>query len=457
MQDKKGKVLVVSYYLPPDISPGSLRVSGLMRGLLRQGWDVAAISVRNTPQATRDDSSMARLPDGIEVARTSHWDLYGRVRRIFGLEKIPSSSRSKNGFAVTGGPASTGDKARASGIGRVLRFPVAAACRVLGFPDRYVGWVPPLVLRAGKMIGEGNIDIVLSSSPPHSSHLAIYILSYFKRFKWVADFRDPWTVPNRRGKGGFFMGLRRRLERWILGRCDRIIANTPGNRDALLAAFPFLDSGKVSVITNAFDMDEDMDEDREEPASPKEAGECDVVYTGEIYLGMLDLLLEAMRIIVARKSIVPPVFHIYGLVHPQDLEKIARLGLQDHFKYHGFIPYGRSLRVMKEARALLLLLPHAGDATTWVPSKLYRYIGSGRPILALAPQGDASSIIDETGVGLAVTDANAETVADRLGDFITDLRSGTLHIERNEEKIRRYSMDAIVSRLDRILLEEMGV
>jgi glycosyltransferase involved in cell wall biosynthesis len=450
MQDKKGKVLVVSYYLPPDISPGSLRISGLMRGLLREGWDVAAVGVRTTPPATRDQSSAARLPEGIDVARTSHWDLYGRLRRCFRLDRPSSSIKPAKGAA---GTESAGDKTRGGMMRRVLKLPAAALCRIWAFPDPYVGWVPPLFVRAGKMIGHGKTDIVLSSSPPHSSHLAIYLLSFFKRFKWITDFRDPWTVPDRRGKGGVLLGLRRRLERRILRRCDRIIANTPGNRDALLAAFPFLDAGKVTVITNAFDTDEVG----ERQPSPVEAGGSDIVYTGEIYLGMLDLLLDAMRIIAERRSIHPPVIDIYGLVHQQDLDKIARLGLQDHFKYHGFIPYRRSLQVMHEAQSLLLLLPHAGDSTTWVPSKLYRYMGSGRPVLALAPQGDASRIIEETGAGTAVTDTDPKIVADRLSEFVGALRSGTLRTDRDEEKIQAYSMEAIVSKLDRILLEEMGV
>lgn len=458
----KGNILVISFYLPPDISPGSLRMSGLIRGLRRERWEVSAVTAKAGPAATRDESSVAMLPGDIEVIRASHWDAYGSLRRIFGLDapvRRPAGEGGSDGGRESGAGSGGGRRdggGRAAGwIRRAVRIPAVAVCRLLEFPDRYAGWLPPLVRQAGKAIRGKEIDIVLSSSPPHSSHLAPYILTYLRRFKWVADFRDPWTVPDRRGKGGLIMALRRMLERRVLARCDRIIANTPGNRDALLAAFPFLDGAKVSVVTNAFDEGETGDADSR-PHAAEEGSGCDLVYTGEIYLGMLDLLLDAMRILSTRQMVVPPVIHIYGLVHAQDLEKIDRLGLQDYFQYRGFVPYRRSLHIMKEAKALLLLLPHAGDSTAWVPSKLYRYLGSGRPILALAPRGDATRIIEETGTGMAVTDTDPQAVADRLCGFVASLRAGKPPVERNEKEIRRYSMESIVSQLDGILLEEMG-
>jgi glycosyltransferase involved in cell wall biosynthesis len=451
LQNKKGNVLLVSYYLPPDISPGSLRISGLMDGLLRSQWNVSAISVKRTPPGTLDTSSLDWIPPDIEVTRTSHWDAYGGIRKLFRLDK--NASRIEKNDGSIGHIDSGGGNRLREKMRRVIRLPLAAICRLLEFPDRYAGWVLPLLFKAGKIIGVQKTDIVLSSSPPHSSHLAILLLSYFKHFKWVTDFRDPWTAPNRHGRGGFFLAARRLLERHVLRRCDRIIANTPGNREALLSAFTFLDKQKVTVITNAFDKREaSLD------IEPNvESRRCDLVYMGEIYLGMLDLLLDAMQIIAKRKSRVLPVIHIYGLVNQQDLNQIARLGLEEHFKYFGFVPYRRSLQIMKEASALLLLLPRKGDSASWVPSKLYRYIGCGRPVLAVAPAGDAASIISETGAGLAVTDADPETIADKLSAFVEAIRNGTLPFERKEEKIRNYSMDSIVSQLDQILLEEMGV
>jgi glycosyltransferase involved in cell wall biosynthesis len=172
---------------------------------------------------------------------------------------------------------------------------------------------------------------------------------------------------------------------------------------------------------------------------------------------MIDLLLDAMRIMAADKRGVSPDIHIYGLVHPQDLDRIARLDLQGHFRYFGFVPYSRSLIAMKQAKALLLLLPHAGDSTSCVPSKLYHYLGSGRPIVVIAPPGDATRIIEETGAGLAITDTDPHAVADKLSEFVAAVRNGTLPVGRDEAEIQRYSLDATVAQLDRILLEEMSV
>ena len=80
MQNKKGNVLVVSYYLPPDISPGSLRISSLMEGLHHSGWDVSAVTVKTTLPATRAEKTCA---EGSCDRTASRGKLFSTKRSMF--------------------------------------------------------------------------------------------------------------------------------------------------------------------------------------------------------------------------------------------------------------------------------------------------------------------------------------------------------------------------------------
>src|SRR5262249_55313375 len=59
-------------------------------------------------------------------------------------------------------------------------------------PDSYVGWAKRAARVARERAGRGDIDVLLSSSPPDSVHLAARDVARATRLPWVADFRDPW-------------------------------------------------------------------------------------------------------------------------------------------------------------------------------------------------------------------------------------------------------------------------
>ena len=81
---------------------------------------------------------------------------------------------------------------------------------------------------------------------------------------------------------------------------------------------------------------------------------------------------------------------------------LERLGT-DGIACKGVVSPAQSLRVMRDARSLLLLLPMDPRWATCVPSKMYSYLFTERPILAVVPEGDAARIVRATGSGVAVT------------------------------------------------------
>ena len=66
-------------------------------------------------------------------------------------------------------------------------------------PDPEVAWLPD-ALRAGvRVVRERGIDVVLSTSPPNSTHVIAAAIARRAGVPFVADFRDSWLAnPHRR-------------------------------------------------------------------------------------------------------------------------------------------------------------------------------------------------------------------------------------------------------------------
>jgi glycosyltransferase involved in cell wall biosynthesis len=146
-----------------------------------------------------------------------------------------------------------------------------------------------------------------------------------------------------------------------------------------------------------------------------------------------------------------PKLHVYGPLPWHIDGGVYERAIGDHVVFRGRVSYPESRRVMKEAKALLLLLPHKDEFTTWVPSKLYSYLFSPAPILVLAPEGDATRVVRDTGRGVVISSADPATIAKEIVTFLQALRRGDLQLRLNHDKIREYSWAYLSDRLEGIL------
>jgi glycosyltransferase involved in cell wall biosynthesis len=382
-------LLIVSYHALPAVTPGSLRVAWTAGGLAHRGWRVTVLTAEPTPTSL----------DGVSVITTRGGGeppafLRGRFRTLW------------NDYAV---------------------------------PDRYVRWNAVVAPHLRDYLSAHPHATVLSTSPPHSTHLAIAAVRRSHRFRWYADFRDPWTAPQRYPR--FATAWHRRQEARVLAVCDGVIANTPGNRVALLDAFS-IQPDRVHVVENAFD------DAMLEAATPVPDDSADLTFFGEVYPGMTNDLVMAMGRIHARDPARVPHVAIVGDVDPRERARIAGAGLNAFFEERGRVPYAESLRAMKRARALLVLLPARASWRTCVPSKVYPYLASGRPVLAIGPEGDTARVLRETGAGVAlVPTGDADALAAGLLAFV----SGQTHPDRRADAIRRYAASSRVDALETVI------
>ena len=121
-----------------------------------------------------DESLKKDVPKNLEVFKTPIWEP-NDLLSVFKKKETKTSA----GFLDP----------NPSFIGKVMQY-IRANYFI---PDARKFWVKPSVKKLKNYLKEGDIDVVITTGPPHSLHLIGLELKKELGVKWIADFRDPWT------------------------------------------------------------------------------------------------------------------------------------------------------------------------------------------------------------------------------------------------------------------------
>ena len=116
----------------------------------------------------------------------------------------------------------------------------------------------------------------------------------------------------------------------------------------------------------------------------------------------------------------------------------ASRGIGHAVRAHGFLPHRAALAAASENDVLLLVLPPGPSGRPILTGKLFEYLGLGLPILALAPEGPAASLVREAGAGCVVDPQDAQGVAAALARFYSDTTSTELPAIPDPTVIERF-------------------
>ena len=112
-------------------------------------------------------------------------------------------------------------------LSKITRTICRPIIRLLSIPDSSVGCLPKFLCEGYKIIRNEKPDIIFSTSPPATTHLAGWILSKIFKITWAADLRDEWTLnPTVSYPGKFYQNLDQFLEKSTLNQADIIISTT---------------------------------------------------------------------------------------------------------------------------------------------------------------------------------------------------------------------------------------
>jgi glycosyltransferase involved in cell wall biosynthesis len=403
------RILLITYYFPPLGGAGVQRTLKFVKYLSEFGITPIVISAKE-PGYPIDESLLCEVQHEIEVHRLHHTPLLTRATRI--ARTLLGTKKSFNEVLIQ-----STSTVKSKWRDRMLR-----AYTMGQFPDDKTGWGRQAYAKGKSILNRGNIDLILSSSPPITAHVVAARLKHRFGIPWVADFRDLWTGNPSYDVPSWRNWIDRKLERKLLANADGVTAVT--REMVKLLEQDMLAESQAIFLPNGYDEADFAGL----VLTPTNKDRFVMLYTGSLYghqspegiLNSVRTLLQlrpdfadklCLRFIGNIGSRFEPVFATFERDFPGIVERNA------------YVPHKEIPAALVNADALLLLIGGGNSARGVLTGKVFEYLRAGRPILLLGPKdGEAERIVEDSGWGVVHEENDIENIADTLEQWL----AGTL-------------------------------
>lgn len=262
-------------------------------------------------------------------------------------------------------------------------------------PDARISWVKPSVFYLENYIRENGIEAVITTGPPHSLHLIGLGLKEKLNINWIADFRDPWTniVYHKELKLSKKSEKKHKeLEHEVLNKADQIIVTSPSTK----VEFSEITKKPIEVITNGYDVEQI----EKQPLDSK----FSIAHIGS-FLSERNprILWKAIKELLKENPDFKNDFELklIGIVSQEVLDTIKEFKLDSFVRNLGYLSHKDSVIEQRKSQVLLLIESDSEETKMILPGKLYEYMASHRPILAIANENsDIKDIVIKTNTGV---------------------------------------------------------
>jgi glycosyltransferase involved in cell wall biosynthesis len=440
------KVLIISYYFPPSGGPGVQRVLKFVKYLPQFGWKPIVLTVKDADFPARDESLMKEIPPDVNVYRSDIFEPYDLYRKLTGRKKSAAIDVDN---IIKGKKKSISE--------RMAEFIRAT----IFIPDARRFWLKHAVKLGKEIIDNEKPDVMFSSAPPYTCALIAMKLKEYAHKKnldipWVSDFRDAWTgyltSPDRWLIPSM---IDKRYERITLDKADAVTMVASGVKDDFDNKYPEVSKNKkYFLLRNGFDA-----EDYETlNFTPEKNEKFTIVYTGSMY-GIRNpyFLLDTISDLVDEKLIDKNkiVFIFVGRLGKEIHDYIDESPLKDNVIRIAYVPHSESIRYLLKADAMLLLIDENKYSKMILSGKVFEYVGTagitGKPILAIAPEGEAADLIRETSTGEIIHHNNSTALRETLLKYYNRFFENNNTFSPDKAKIAQYDRKKLTEKLADIL------
>lgn len=377
------------------------RTLKFVKYLPAHGWlpQVLTVNPERAAYPDRDPALLAEVPHEVEVIRTGAWDPYTWYARLSGKGRDE---------AVTVGFLSDRPPGAFERLARWVRAN-------LFVPDARVGWVPYAIRAGRRLVDLHRPDALITTGPPHSTHLIGRALHRAFDIPWVADFRDPWTDIDYLGALPMSRWAARRnrvLEQSVVDEAQAVVTVSP----AVQRAFAARTHTTCINIFNGYD-EADFDLPPAEPGS-----KFLITHVGNMNG---DRNPEALWQALAGLNLPDSEVRLVGNVDGRVKRDIERYGLADRVTFVPYLPHREAIRHLLASHVLLLPVNRVAAADDIIPGKVFEYLAARKPILLLGPaEGETARIVRSAGAGEAFGYEEAERVSRQIEAWVRRWREG---------------------------------
>jgi colanic acid biosynthesis glycosyl transferase WcaI len=400
------KILYVSQYFPPEMGAPAARVYELSREWVRKGNEVTVLTgfpnhpTGIVPADYKGSFVRRETVDGIRVIRTPIYAAPNRdvVRRIINYVSYGVS-------ASTLGPLLT-----------------------------------------------NRPDVVIGTSPQFLAALAGLWIAGVKRVPFVFEVRDLWPrsiveVGAMKSNSPVIKVLER-LERMLYRRADHIVPVTDSFVDAIAANG--ISTDKISVVTNGVDLERFQPRDREEARATLGLPPGFLA----TYVGTHGMAHGLGMVLDVAKRLSGKGIHLLLVGEGAEKARLKARAAAEGISNITFLdqqPRDRVAQIYAASDLCLVLLRDLPLFRTVIPSKMFEFMGSGRPILTTV-DGESRGILERAGAGTFTPPENVDALVEALQTLASSPErlaqmgaSGRRYVEQN------YSRPALAVRYLSIL------
>ena len=295
---------------------------------------------------------------------------------------------------------------------RVVRVKVYITANE-GFLNRVLAHLSFMVSALVAGLFEKRPDVVVATSPPFFCALAGWMLSRVRRLPFVFELRDLWPssiMAVGAMKRNLVITFLEHLELFLYRRANAVISVTHSFREDLVARG--IPREKIYVVTNGVDLERygPTPKDPELNQAFNLQGRFVIGYMGTHGMAhALARVLDAAELLLSRDDIA--FFFAGGGAERTNVERLVQLRGLTNVRMIPRQPKEMMPRLWSLCDLSLIPLRNNPLFATVIPSKLFEGMGMGVPALMSLPEGEATSIVCDTGCGVCVPPENPEALA----------------------------------------------
>lgn len=382
MEAEQKKLLIITYYWPPAGGPGVQRWLKFVKYLPDFNVQPIVYIPENPTYPIVDEGLMSEVSDNAIILKNKIFEPY----QLAGFLSKKETKKISSGIIPAAKKQSFVEKMMLWVRGNLF------------IPDARKFWVNPSVQYLKKYIQENNIDTIVTSGPPHSLHLIGLKLKQELGVKWFADFRDPWTTI------GYHKALKlssyadkkhKALEHQVLNTADTIIVTSKTTK----TEFQAITNKPIEVITNGYDVENVPKQTLDEKFTLAHIGSFLSDRNPKI-------LWESLQELISENELFKTHFQLklIGKVSQEILDSISEYKLDSYLNNLGYVSHSEAIKHQKASQVLVLIEIDSEETKSIIPGKLFEYMVSERPIIAIGPKdSDFAEIITSTNTGTFFT------------------------------------------------------
>ena len=364
-------LVILSQYYPPEIGAPQARLSEFARGLQERGHKITVLT------------AMPNYPKG------KVYPGYGGIRKIE-LE---------------------------DGI-RIIHVPIFATQKASFLPrlTSYFSFVLTALLIGGWFFPPA--DLLITESPPLFLGIAGYLLSRWKKARWIFNVSDLWPESAVRlgiVKGGLALRLSLMLEAFCYRKAWMVSGQSKGILKNITERFPGIRTFHFSngVNTEIFHPKASTLESRD--ILGKNGGVV-ALYAGLHGLAQgLDQILSAALMLQDQQNIV--FVFIGDGPEKKSLQEIAHNLNLKNIRFIDSVPQKQMPSIV--ASADICLIPLKKHIPGAIPSKLYEAMACARPVILIA-EGEAAEIVSSNQAGIVIKPGDVNGLSGALQQMVGD-------------------------------------